>query len=91
MCCRIIEVICSGSRPVLNEDFIRERIVEKMPDASVKVTDLTGGGDHWQVEVISIAFEGVSPVNQHRLVYGCFSDVIGGAMHALALKTSTPS
>jgi len=76
---------------VLSEDFIRERIVEKMPDAAVSVTDLTGGGDHWQVEVISSAFEGVSPVNQHRLVYDCFQDVIGGAMHALALKTRTPS
>ena len=62
-----------------------------MPDAEIKVTDLTGGKDHWQVEIVSSAFEGVSPVNQHRLVYDCFGDVIGGAMHALALKTRTPS
>ena len=75
---------------MLNEEFIRERILEKMPDAVIKVVDLTGGGDHWQVEVVSSAFEGVSAVNQHRLVYGCFNDVIGGALHALALKTSTP-
>lgn len=75
---------------MLTEEFIRERIINRMPDAQIKVADLTGGGDHWQVEVISTAFEGVSPVNQHRLVYDCFEDVIGGAMHALALKTRTP-
>ena len=76
---------------MLSEEFIRERIIEKMPDAVVKVSDLTGGGDHWQVEVVSAVFEGVSPVNQHRMIYDCFGDVIGGAMHALALKTRTPS
>ena len=76
---------------MLSEEFIRERIIEKMPDAEVKVSDLTGGGDHWQVEVVSAVFEGVSPVNQHRMIYDCFADVIGGAMHALALKTRTPS
>ena len=76
---------------MLSEEFIRERIIEKIPGAQVKVSDLTGGGDHWQVEVVSAAFEGVSPVNQHRMIYDCFGDVIGGAMHALALKTRTPS
>ena len=76
---------------MLSEEFIRERIIEKIPDAQVKVSDLTGGGDHWQVEVVSAAFEGVSPVKQHRMIYDCFGDVIGGAMHALALKTRTPS
>ena len=36
---------------VLNEEFIRERIIAKFPDAELVISDLTGGGDHWDVEV----------------------------------------
>ena len=75
---------------MLDAAMIEQRIVEVMPDAEVKVKDLTGGGDHWDVEVTSSAFVGKTPVNQHRMVYDCFQDVLGGAMHALALKTRTP-
>jgi stress-induced morphogen len=37
------------------------------------------------------AFSGLSRIEQHRLVYEIFGEEIGGAIHALALKTSTPS
>ncbi len=76
---------------MLDADLITERIKGAMPDAEVKAIDTTGEGDHWDVEVVSSAFANVSMVNQHRMVYDCFKDLIGGAMHALALKTKTPT
>lgn len=73
----------------ISSEEIRRRLVEAMPDAQVRIYDLTGGGDHYQLEVASNAFVGKSPVARHRMVYGCFKDVLGGALHALALKTKT--
>jgi stress-induced morphogen len=41
-------------------------------------------------EVVSDAFEGLSRIQQHKLVYDVFGTEIGGAIHALSIKTSTP-
>ena len=53
------------------------------------VDDLTGGGDHFRAEVVSDRFEGLSRIQQHKLV-DVFGDEVGGAIHALSIKTSTP-
>ena len=69
---------------------IEKRIVEALPGAQVRVTDLTGGGDHYRVAVVASQFENRSPLDRHRLVYTVFKDVLGGELHALSLETSTP-
>ena len=70
---------------------IKKMIEEKLPDAEVHTKDLTGTGDHWQVTIISTAFQDKSMINQHRLVQGIFeADIKSGAVHALSLKTYTP-
>ena len=75
---------------MINSETVRERIVAALPDAQVVVQDLTGGGDHYQVSVISSAFAGVSALKRHRMVYAPLKDVLGGTLHALALSTLTP-
>ena len=66
-------------------------IQSEMPDAEVQVTDLTGGGDHLEVTVVSNKFEGRSLVQQHQLVYKAVQSAMSSeAIHALALKTYTP-
>ena len=71
-------------------DHLKERIEEAFPGAQVEVEDLTGGGDHFRAEVASDRFEGLSRIQQHQLVYGVFGNEVGGAIHALSIKTSTP-
>jgi len=66
---------------------LQRRIQAALPDASVTVQDTTGGGDHFSATVTSAAFAGRSRIEQHRLVYEVFGSEIGGAIHALALKT----
>ncbi len=75
---------------MIDPQEIERRITSALPDAKVSVRDLTGGGDHYQVEVISTAFVGKAPVMRHRMVYGSLKDVLGGDLHALALTTRTP-
>jgi stress-induced morphogen len=70
---------------------LEERIAAALPGAQVHVEDLTGGGDHFRAEVVSDRFEGLSRIQQHKLIYDVFGDEVGGAIHALSIKTSTPS
>ena len=59
------------------------------PDAAeVSVVDRTGGGDHFQVTVASPRFEGLSLVDQHRLVYDALAAPLSdGTIHELRIKT----
>jgi stress-induced morphogen len=70
---------------------IKERIEATVPGARADVEDTTGTGDHFAATVVSEAFAGLSRIQQHKLVYGALESDIGGAIHALALKTETPS
>lgn len=72
-------------------DELRERIEQAIPGARVSVEDTTGGGDHFRAEVVSDRFEGLSRIQQHRLIYDVFGDEVGGPIHALSIKTSTPA
>jgi len=66
-------------------------ITKKIPDSSVTVENLKGN-DHLQVTVISSEFNGLSLVKQHQLVYSALKEELASeAIHALALKTETPS
>ncbi len=71
-------------------DSIRTRIEQALPGAQVEVEDWTGGGDHFKATVVSDAFDGLSRIQQHRLVYDIFDGEIGGAIHALSLTTRVP-
>jgi stress-induced morphogen len=75
--------------PSANE--LRERIEQALPGADVRVEDTTGGGDHFRAEVISDRFEGLTRIQQHKLIYDVFGDEVGGAIHALSIRTQTPS
>tara|TARA_A100001037_G_scaffold299060_1_gene323900 strand:- start:1539 stop:1772 length:234 start_codon:yes stop_codon:yes gene_type:complete len=73
-------------------DDISAAIRRALPDADVTIEDMSGGGDHLQVNVISSAFSGLSLIRQHQLIYGALKEELATeAIHALALNTSTPN
>ena len=70
---------------------VEAAIQRAIPDSTVTVEDLTGGGDHLQVSVVSTAFAGLSRIKQHQLVYGALqAELASEAIHALALNTTVP-
>ena len=71
-------------------DDLKQRIESAIPGARADVTDLTGGGDHFRARVVASEFAGLSRIEQHRRVYQVFGEEIGGPIHALSIKTSTP-
>ena len=71
-------------------DDLKQRIEASIPGAKADVVDLNGGGDHFRATVVSPAFAGLSRIQQHRLVMDVFAGEIGGPIHALSVKTTTP-
>ena len=59
------------------------------PDANeLSVEDRTGGGDHFQVVVSTPRFDGLSLVDQHRLVNDALAEPLrDGTIHELRIKT----
>ncbi len=49
-----------------------------------------GDGRHFQAVVVSPAFEGLSAVKKHQLVYRSLGDSMQSGIHALSIKTYTP-
>ena len=68
-------------------DELKSRIEAEIPGARAEVTDLTGGGDHFRAVVVSPAFDGLTRIAQHKLVYDVFGADVGGPIHALSLST----
>jgi stress-induced morphogen len=73
-------------------DEVRLLIEASLPGAEVEVLDETGSQDHLRAEVTAPQFEGLTRIEQHRLVKKAvqarFDD---GSIHALSVKTSVPS
>ncbi len=77
---------------MVQPEAVQAAIQRAIPDAQVTIEDLTGGGDHLQVSVISTSFDGLSRIKQHQMVYGALQQELASeAIHALALNTSVPA
>jgi stress-induced morphogen len=68
---------------------IENLLRQAFPDArELAVLDRTGGGDHFQVTVVSPRFNGLSLVEQHRLVYAALEGPMAdGTIHELRITT----
>jgi stress-induced morphogen len=67
---------------------LAELLQAAFPGDEVSVEDRTGGGDHVQVTVASARFDGLSLVEQHRLVYEALAAPLAdGTIHELRIKT----
>jgi stress-induced morphogen len=67
---------------------LTELLQDAFPGDGVSVEDRTGGGDHFQVTVTSARFDGLSLVEQHRLVYDALATPLAdGTIHELRIKT----
>lgn len=63
---------------------LKARIEAGIPGARAEVT---GDGRHFNATVSSPAFQGISKIAQHRLVYDVFGSDVGSSIHALSIQT----
>jgi stress-induced morphogen len=64
---------------------LKTRIEAGIPGARAEVS---GDGHHFDATVVSPAFQGLTRIAQHRLVYDVFGSEIGGRIHALSIQTT---
>jgi len=73
----------------MTPDAIQQLIASQMPDATVEVS---GGEGKFVASVTSDAFEGLSPIKRHKLVYACVNEqIVSGELHALTIVARTPA
>jgi acid stress-induced BolA-like protein IbaG/YrbA len=53
--------------------------------------DVTGDGQHFYATIVSSAFEGKRLIGRHQLVYAALGERMKAEVHALSMKTHTPS
>ena len=70
-------------------DRLRKLLEQAFPDAGqLEVEDRTGTGDHFQVTVASPRFQGLTLLEQHRLVHEALAGPLAdGTIHELRIKT----
>jgi BolA protein len=47
-------------------------------------------GAHFDLQIVSPAFAGLSTVQRHRLVYARLASLMAGRIHALSMRLRTP-
>jgi len=85
----------------LNKDDLEARLRERLAATHVEVIDEShlhaghagarDGGGHYRATIVSEEFAGLNRVRSQQLVYGVVDDWMGGAIHALSMKTFTPA
>lgn len=75
---------------MMHPEEVEAKIKAAIPDAEVKVKDLTGTRDHFKATVVAASFEGMLTIKRHRMVYAALEEEMKGPIHALSLETLTP-
>ena len=81
-------------------EMVRERLYQDLAADFVEVEDQShlhaghsgaaAGGRHFEVVVVSKAFEGLATLARHRLVYQAMGDAMAQDIHALSIKAYAP-
>lgn len=82
-------------------DLIRERLIEAFEPIDLTILDESdqhvghagaeeSGGGHFNVYIVSQAFEDKSAIERHRLIYVALGDAMATEIHALSIEAKTP-
>jgi acid stress-induced BolA-like protein IbaG/YrbA len=67
---------------------VQQFIAAELPCAHLEVE---GDGQHFYATIVSAEFEGKSRVMRHQRVYQALGDRMRAQIHALSMKTLTPT
>jgi stress-induced morphogen len=75
---------------MVTPDEIQRMILESLPDAQIRVSDMTGTGDHYEIEVVSSAFAGKPLIEQHQMLHKILGEGMDRGIHAVKFRTRAP-
>ncbi len=65
---------------------IHAAVAKAIPDSEVTIQDMTGGGDHFEVIVVSPVFKGKVRIEQHQMVHAAL-EFLKDKIHAVKIRT----
>ena len=81
-------------------DRLREQITAALQPTTLEIEDEShrhaghagakSGMGHFRVKIVSGLFEGLSPLQRHRLVYDAVAGLMKTDVHALSIDARTP-
>jgi BolA protein len=81
--------------------LIRTRLQTSLTPIAIHIVDEShlhanhpgakSGGGHFNLEIVSNAFDEKSQIERHRMIYSALGDAIGKDIHALSIKAKAPS
>ena len=75
---------------MMTDSELKSILENGIENSTAVVHDMTGTMDHFDVEVVSPVFEGLSLIEQHKLVHAAVGHHLTTTIHALKIKTRTP-
>ena len=76
------------------EDLLRQQLrpthLEVQDEGAAHVGHAGAGKGHFHVRVVSTCFDGLKPLQRHRLVNQALSPLFAAGLHAVAMETLTP-
>ncbi|WP_121543751.1 BolA/IbaG family iron-sulfur metabolism protein [Candidatus Rickettsia colombianensi] len=71
----------------ISAEELKKILKESFPNSIIKITDLVGDQDHYALEILDVQFNGLSLINQHKLVKNALSEILNTKLHAITIKT----
>tara|TARA_B100000767_G_C19568793_1_gene452305 strand:+ start:342 stop:572 length:231 start_codon:yes stop_codon:yes gene_type:complete len=71
----------------VSKKVITDLITESIPDATIEIKDLMGDNNHYSAKITSKLFNGISKIEQHKIVYKSLKGKMGNELHALSITT----
>ncbi len=71
-------------------EWMENEVRKVLPNCIIKITDLTGGGDHFHIRVIDETFENKRPLARQKIILNHFKQFIPYQVHALDIQALTP-
>jgi acid stress-induced BolA-like protein IbaG/YrbA len=69
-------------------DDVKRYIAEAV---ACDLIEVDGDGRHFNALIVASAFEGLNRVARHKLIYSALGDRMVSEIHALAMRTLTPT
>lgn len=82
--------------------IIRDKLENSLTPVSLEIVDDShrheghggarpSGETHFNIRIVSVAFEGKPRLARHRMVFECLKELMDAPVHALSLNTLTPA
>ena len=71
----------------IEQKILHDALSEAFPNSIIRIEDMVGDNDHYELYIKSDKFSGLTILAQHKLVYAALRKYLDNDLHAIKLKT----